>query len=127
MDYKNIRKKFQTMDTSIQITQSLLKNALNGDLTAVVITKMGSDCRDAKKELEILLEAQKKEKKILASNLQEVARTYNDVEQEVFVKRFIQSEKIKQIALEMSLSEDYTRHIVANLSKSLGEADTNGD
>jgi len=117
MNYEEIRNAFKTLDTEISYNKSLLRADLNADTTYVMIDKHKGDVRNNKKRLQVLINALTNEKKILEKDLQQIARTYNDTESEIFVKYVIQGKAVKDVITETGLSEGYVRHCISNIKR----------
>lgn len=119
MYYKDIIQSLKELDTKIELCESLTRANFNEETTYVFIEKHKFECESNKERLALLHEALTKEKVILKAKLEEIARTFNDNELEVFNESIVKKKDLQKVADELGMSYGYVRVINSNIKKKL--------
>ena len=119
MYYEEIIESLKEIETKLALCESLTRANFNEETTFVMINKHKFESQSNKERLSLLHESLTKEQTILKAKLNEIARTFNDIELEVFMKSIIQKKDLQKVADELGLSYGYVRCINSNIKKKL--------
>lgn len=117
MNFEEIRNTFQELENNIADVRTLLRGYVNEETAFELILRHKDDVKGNRERLTILLESLMKDKEMLIRELRAIANTFNDKEEELFIKYVIENKDLKTVAKEMEIDYGYARHISSSIQK----------
>lgn len=117
--YKDILDTLQRIDTQIALLNALYQVNYTIDSAATVIEKTKNDARKARQRITIAVNQVISEKKALVNNLKNIALSFSDIEEQIFIAKIFEKKTYGAIAKELNLSEGYCKIVGSKLIKRL--------
>lgn len=111
--------KVHELKTIEELLSYYIKAKFNIESTMIMIEKWKEDAIKSKESASLLLSTIRQSHKDLIKALRNIALTFSDTEEDVFIEYFINNKTSKKIAEELDLNETYIRQILGRLKQNI--------
>lgn len=114
---KYLKDSLKIIDSCLVIGYALTRCTENTDALLEMLEGLKHDVKTLKKAGTLLVKACERDRKALANALYGLAETFTDSELAVFEMYMFENKQAEEIANELGITLDYTKHIISRINR----------